>query len=46
MDSDGTYLIHVEFDARGTTSLIVKVPDKTHTATPIVAIPPAGSGKP
>jgi hypothetical protein len=45
-DADGTYQVHLEFDARGTTSLIVKVPDKTHTAIPIVAKPPADSGKP
>ena len=42
----GIYLVHIEFDARGTTSLIVKVPDKTHTTTPTVAKAPAGSGKP
>lgn len=45
-DADGIYLVHIEFDARGTTSLIVKVPDKTHTTTPTVAKAPAGSGKP
>ena len=45
-DAGGTYQLHIEFDARGTTTVIVKVPDKTHTATPIAAKPPAGSGKP
>jgi hypothetical protein len=45
-DADGTYLVHIEFDAQGTTSVIVKVPDKTHTATPIVAKAPAGPTKP
>ena len=45
-DGNGIYLVHIEFDAQGTTTVIVKVPDKTHTATPIAAKPPAGSGKP
>jgi hypothetical protein len=45
-DANGIYLVHIEFDARGTTSLIVKVPDKTHTATQTVAKTPAASGKP
>ena len=45
-DADGIYLVHIEFDASGTTSLIVKVPEKTHTATPTVAKAQAGSGKP
>ena len=45
-DASGTYQLHIEFDARGTTSLIVKVPDKTHTAIPTVAKAPAGPAKP
>jgi hypothetical protein len=45
-DADGIYLLHIEFDARGTTSVIVKVPDKTHTAIPTAAKGPAGSPKP
>jgi hypothetical protein len=45
-DANGIYLVHIEFDAQGTTSLIVKVPDKTHTATPTVAKTPAGPTKP
>ncbi|HJU15208.1 MAG TPA: hypothetical protein VJ770_01950 [Stellaceae bacterium] len=44
--ANGTYLIHIEFDDRGTTSLIVKIPDKTHTAQPRVAKTPAGPTKP
>jgi hypothetical protein len=45
-DASGTYQLHIEFDARGTTSLIVKVPDKTHTGTPTVAKAPAGPTQP
>jgi outer membrane protein assembly factor BamE (lipoprotein component of BamABCDE complex) len=47
-DTSGTYQLHIEFDARGTTSLIVKVPDKTHTAIPIptVAKAPESPTKP
>jgi hypothetical protein len=45
-DANGIYRVHIEFDARGTTTVIVKVPDETHTATPTVAKAPAGSGKP
>ena len=45
-DADGIYLVHIEFDARGTTSLIVKIPEKTHTAIPIVAKAPADPTKP
>jgi hypothetical protein len=45
-DANGIYLVHIEFDARGTTSLIVKLPEKTHTATPTVAKAPAGPAKP
>jgi hypothetical protein len=45
-DADGIYLVHIEFDARGTTSLIVKIPEKTHTAIPIVAKAPAGPTNP
>ena len=45
-DASGTYQLHIEFDAQGTTSLIVKVPDKTHTAIPTVAKAPAGPAKP
>jgi hypothetical protein len=41
-DASGTYQVHIEFDAGGTTSVIVKVPDKTHTAIPTVAKAPAG----
>jgi hypothetical protein len=33
-DASGTYQVHIEFDAQGTTTVIVKVPDTTHTATP------------
>jgi hypothetical protein len=47
-DASGTYQVHIEFDARATTSVIVKVPDKTHTAIPIptVAKAPASPTKP
>ena len=45
-DTSGTYQLHIEFDAGGTTSLIVKVPDKTHTAIPTVAKAPESPTKP
>jgi outer membrane protein assembly factor BamE (lipoprotein component of BamABCDE complex) len=45
-DASGIYLVHIVFDNRGTATLIVKVPDKTHTALPAAAKTPAGPAKP
>ena len=45
-DAGGIYRVHIEFDDRGTTSLIVKVPDQAGTTIPIVAKTSAGSAKP
>jgi hypothetical protein len=42
-DASGLYRIHIEFDDRGTASLIVKVSDRTHSARARVAKTP---GKP
>jgi hypothetical protein len=45
-DASGLYLVHIEFDKRGTTTLIVKVPDKTHAAASTAAKTPANPAKP
>jgi hypothetical protein len=45
-DASGIYLVHIVFDKRGTATLIVKVPDKTHTVLPAVAKAPSGPAKP
>ncbi len=43
-DASGIYLVHIEFDNRGTTTKIVKVPEKARAATSAKA--PAGPAKP
>jgi hypothetical protein len=45
-DASGLYRIHIEFDDRGRTALLVKVPDKTHEAQARAAKTPAGPDKP
>lgn len=45
-DASGIYLVHIEFDNRGTTTKIVKVPQKAHAATPTIAKTPGGPAKP
>jgi outer membrane protein assembly factor BamE (lipoprotein component of BamABCDE complex) len=45
-DSNGTYRVHIEFDANNVTTLIAKIPDKTGRAVARVAKPPPESGKP
>ncbi len=41
-DLNGTYRVHIEFDSRGTTTLIAEIPDKTGAAPARVAkAPPA-----
>jgi hypothetical protein len=45
-DATGIYLVHIEFDNRGTTTKIVKVPEKARAATPTLAKAPAGPAKP
>jgi outer membrane protein assembly factor BamE (lipoprotein component of BamABCDE complex) len=45
-DSNGTYRVHIEFDANNITTLIAKIPDKTGIATARVAKPPPEPGKP
>jgi hypothetical protein len=45
-DANGIYRVHIEFDARGTTTVIAKVPDETHSATATVEKTPAAAGKP
>jgi hypothetical protein len=45
-DARGVYLVHIEFDNRGTTTKIVKVPEKVHAATPTTSKTPGGPAKP
>lgn len=41
-DANGTYRVHIEFDSRGTTTLIAEIPDKTGEAPARVAKAPPG----
>jgi outer membrane protein assembly factor BamE (lipoprotein component of BamABCDE complex) len=45
-DSNGTYRVHIEFDANNVTTLIAKIPDKTGTAAARVAKPKPQPDKP
>jgi hypothetical protein len=45
-DASGIYLVHIEFDNRGTTTKIVKVREKAHAATPTTSKTPGGPAKP
>jgi hypothetical protein len=45
-DASGAYRVHVEFDNHGVATLIVKVPDKAHSARAQVEKTPAGPGRP
>lgn len=45
-DASGIYLVHIEFDNRGTTTKIVKVPEKTHAATATTSKTPGAPVKP
>lgn len=45
-DASDIYLVHIEFDNRGTTTKIVKVPEKAHAATPTTSKTPGGPAKP
>jgi hypothetical protein len=45
-DASGVYLVHIEFDNRGTTTKIVKVLEKGHAAIPTTSKPPGGPAKP
>jgi outer membrane protein assembly factor BamE (lipoprotein component of BamABCDE complex) len=45
-DANGTYLVHIEFDGHGRTTLFAKIPDATgEAAARVAAPPPAASGK-
>jgi outer membrane protein assembly factor BamE (lipoprotein component of BamABCDE complex) len=44
-DANGTYRVHIEFDSRGTTTLIAKIPDKTGVAPARVAKAPPATGR-
>ena len=44
-DANGTYRVHIEFDSRGTTTLIAEIPDKTGQAPAQVAKAPPGPVK-
>ena len=39
-DANGTYRVHIEFDSRGTTTLIAEIPDKLGEAPARVATAP------
>jgi hypothetical protein len=45
-DSNGTYRVHIEFDAHEITTLIAKIPDKIGEAPARVAKPPPEPRKP
>ncbi|MFZ1906265.1 MAG: hypothetical protein WAU56_12850 [Steroidobacteraceae bacterium] len=45
-DSNGTYRVHIEFDANNVTTLIAKIPDKTGIAAARVAKPKPQPDKP
>ena len=45
-DASGIYLVHIEFDNRGTTTKIVKVPEAADAATSATAKAPADPAKP
>jgi outer membrane protein assembly factor BamE (lipoprotein component of BamABCDE complex) len=45
-DTNGTYMVHLEFDSHDITTLIAKIPDQTEEAPARVAKTPAAPGKP